>query len=75
MAHKTLTISEEAYNALSRIKTKDESFTKTILRLTKKRSAGNLLDYVRSFSPDEELASAVEKVLQKREIGTGRPEP
>ena len=66
MAHKTLTISEEAYNALSRVKSKDESFTKTILRLTKKRSAGNLLDYVRSFSPDEELASAVDRVLEKR---------
>jgi hypothetical protein len=35
-------------------------------RLTKKKAAGNLLDYVRSFSPDEELASAVEKVLEKR---------
>ena len=66
MAHKTLTISEEAYDALARAKGRDESFTKVILRLTKKRSAGNLLDYVRSFSPDEELASAVEKVLKKR---------
>ncbi len=35
-------------------------------RLTKMKAAGNLLDYVRSFSPDEELASAVEKVLEKR---------
>src|SRR5437667_12252608 len=66
MAHKTLTISEEAYNALARIKGRDESFTKAILRLTKKKAAGNLLDYVRSFSPDEELAYAVEKVLEKR---------
>ena len=66
MAHKTLTISEEAYDALARAKGRDESFTKVILRLTKKRAAGNLLDYVRSFSPDEELASAVEKVLKKR---------
>ena len=66
MAHKTLTISEEAYNALARTKGKDESFTKVILRLTRKKAAGNLLDYVRSFSPDEELASAVEKVLEKR---------
>ncbi|HZY48107.1 MAG TPA: antitoxin VapB family protein [Candidatus Bathyarchaeia archaeon] len=66
MAHKTLTISEEAYDALARAKGKDESFTKVILRLTKKRTAGNLLDYVRSFSPDEDLASAVEKVLEKR---------
>ncbi len=66
MAHKTLTISEEAYNALARVKGKEESFTRTILRLTKKRGAGDLLEYVRSFSPDEELASAVERVLEKR---------
>ena len=66
MAHKTLTISEEAYNALARVKSKDESFTKAILRLAHKKAAGNLLDYVRSFSPDEELATAVEKVLEKR---------
>lgn len=66
MAHKTLTISEEAYNALARVKSKDESFTKVILRLARKRPGENLLDYVRSFSPDEELASALERVLEKR---------
>ncbi len=66
MAHKTLTISEEAYNALAHVKGKDESFTKVILRLTRRRSSGSLLDYVRSMPPDEELASAVEKVLEKR---------
>ncbi len=49
MAHKTLTISEEAYNALARIKSKDESFTKVILRLAERKSKDNLLDYVRSF--------------------------
>ena len=51
---------------MARVKGKDESFTKAILRLTRKKAAGNLLDYVRSFSPDEELATAVEKVLEKR---------
>jgi len=35
-------------------------------RLTKRKAAGNLLDYVRSFAPNEEQASAVEKVLEKR---------
>ncbi len=68
MAHKTITISEEAYEALARVKRKDESFTKVILRLTKKKSPANLLEYVRSFSPDEELASAVEKVVEMRRI-------
>ena len=66
MAHKTLSISEEAYNALARVKGKDESFTKVILRLAQRRSSGDLLDYIRSVGPNEELASAIEKVLEKR---------
>ena len=66
MAHKTLTISEEAYNALARIKTKDESFTKVILRLAQKKTKGNLLDYVRSIAPDNELADRTEEVLAER---------
>ena len=68
MAHKTLTISEEAYNALARVKSKDESFTKVILRLAQKKTKGNLLDYVRSMPPDEELAARLEKVLEKRSL-------
>src|SRR6266704_314428 len=60
MAHKTLTISEEAYNALARLKSKDESFTKVILRLAERKTKGNLLDYVRSFAPDNELADRMD---------------
>jgi len=66
VTRKSLTISVEAYNALARTKGKDESFTKVILRLTRKKAAGNLLDYVRSMLPNEELASAIEKVLERR---------
>jgi len=66
MARKTLTISEKAYNALARMKSKDESFTKVILRLAQRKSKGNLLDYVRSFPPDNELADRIEEVLEKR---------
>jgi predicted CopG family antitoxin len=66
MAHKTLTISEEAYDALARLKSKDESFTKVILRLAQRKSKGNLLDYVRSFAPDNELADRIEEVVKKR---------
>ncbi len=66
MAHKTLTISEEAYTALARLKSKDESFTKVILRLAHQKSKGSFLDYVKSISPDPELADSIERVLQKR---------
>lgn len=36
--HKTLTISEEAYKRLAKIKRKEESFTDAILRLTEGRA-------------------------------------
>jgi len=67
MARKTLTISEKAYNALARMKSKDESFTKVILRLAERKSKGNLLDYVRSSPADNGLADRIEKVLEKRD--------
>ncbi len=65
-AHTTLTISEKAYRAMDRAKSKDKSLTNVNPRLTRKKTGSNLLDYVRSLSPDEELASALEKVLEKR---------
>lgn len=68
MAHKTLTISGEAYDALARAKGKDESFTKVILRLAKRRSSGDLLEYIRFVGPNEELALAIENVLEKRKL-------
>jgi predicted CopG family antitoxin len=38
MASKNISITEEAYNALIQEKKKNESFTQTILRITKKTS-------------------------------------
>jgi len=67
MAHKTLTISDEAYAALARLKERRESFTDVILRLTAKARRGTLLDYVRSMQPDEEFAENLEQVVQNRE--------
>jgi predicted CopG family antitoxin len=66
MGHKTLTISEEAYEALARMKKERESFTEAILRLTKKNEKGTLLDYVLSLDPDEEFAEELEKVVEER---------
>ena len=66
MAHKTITISEEAYEALAEVKATKESFTDVILRMVKKRQEGTLLDYVRSLEPDEEFARALEDVVKER---------
>ena len=43
MAFKTITISEEAYKRLRRLKGKDESFTDVVLKLSESR--GNILRY------------------------------
>ncbi len=75
MAHKTLTISEEAYDALAKLKAQNESFTEVILRLAKKRASRSLLEYLRTMPPDEELANLLEGVLDEREqvrLGAGR---
>ena len=61
-----MTISEEAYEALARMKKERESFTEAILRLTEKNEKGTLLDYVLSLDPDEEFAEELEKVVEER---------
>jgi predicted CopG family antitoxin len=67
MAHKILTISEEPYAALSRMKSRGESFTDVVLRLTAKTRRGSLLDYVREMEPDEELSKTLEETVGSRE--------
>ena len=73
MGHRTLTISDEAYNALSKMKKERESFTETILRLTDKTEKGTLLDYIKTLNPDEDLATNLETVLLDRNKITSRP--
>ena len=73
MGHRTLTISDEAYNALSKMKKERESFTETILRLTDKTEKGTLLDYIKTLNPDENLPTNLETVLLDRNKITSRP--
>lgn len=73
MGHRTLTISDEAYNALSKMKKERESFTETILRITNKTEKGTLQDYIKTLKPDEDLPSNLETVLEDRNKITSRP--
>ena len=66
MAHKTITISEDAYEALARVKSKKESFTEVILRIVRKREEGSLLDHIRSIKRDEEFAKTLEAIVKER---------
>jgi predicted CopG family antitoxin len=67
LAHRTITISDDAYQALAKSrKTSDESFTKVILRLTSERTkAGSLLKHLEDSQADEELAKSVEETMQR----------
>jgi len=74
MAHKTITISKEAYRALAKLKEENESFTDVILKITRRRDEGNILDYVRSQKPDQEFAEVLKKIVEeRREISISTP--
>lgn len=69
MGHKTLTVSEDAYNALKKQKRNNESFSEVILRITSKSS---LLEYLKSTEFPEELSKRIEEVHDSREYIKGR---
>ncbi len=74
MAHKTITISEEAYKALARVKNEKESFTDVILRITGiKTKKKQLVTWLESSETNEDLAQAIENVYINRKNWTFRP--
>lgn len=69
MSHKTITLSEEAYNTLNRLRRGEESFTDAILRKFAGSKSRNLADYVKAMEIDKEtliLASDVEAIYKNR---------
>ena len=47
---------------------KNRSGGSRVKKTSKQAVAGDLLDYIRTIAPDEELASALERVLEKRKL-------
>lgn len=72
MAHKTLTISEEAYTALSGLKLENESFTDVIVRLAKARSARPLSSFAGRWHGSMEETKANFDKLDRMWIEYGR---
>lgn len=67
MAHKTITISEEAYNLLKGNKRDNESFTEVIKRiLTTKRKKEELFEWLSSKEDLSELADSIKTVYDER---------
>ena len=67
MAHKTITISEEAYNLLKESKKENESFTEVIKRVLKaKKKRKDFLDWLSSNKDLTDLADSVESAYTER---------
>jgi predicted CopG family antitoxin len=74
MAHRTITISDDAYEALAKSKRENESFTKAILRLTSESGrASSLLEHLRASPADEELAGNIERAMQRTRSAQLKP--
>ena len=68
MATKTITITKEAYEALSSNKKKDESFTELILRTHKKK--GDITKFIGAWSDmSDEEANEMKKSIEKLSKG------
>jgi predicted CopG family antitoxin len=64
MAHKTLTISEEAYTLLAELKKKGESFTDVILRMGKKARKKPLHEFAGRLK-DRKFEEAAREIRRK----------
>ena len=63
MTDTTITISENVYKALEKLKGESESINNVILRLTKRF---DLIEYIESTDFPDELADTIEAVYSKR---------
>ena len=64
MSTKTITITDEAYNRLKSTKSEDESFTKAIIRITKKNPL-DALTGILTKEAAEEMRANIAKSRQK----------
>jgi len=66
MGHKTITISDQAYRSLAKLKLENESFTEAILRLTSRQGSGrSLLEFLEKLPASEELARNIENASKR----------
>ncbi|TFG18811.1 MAG: antitoxin [Promethearchaeota archaeon] len=66
MTQKTVSLSEEAYEKLRRVKKEGESFSQVIIRLIKRDENVSVLDFAGSFSEGSKEWESIEKEIYNR---------
>ncbi|MEM2135472.1 MAG: antitoxin VapB family protein [Candidatus Freyarchaeota archaeon] len=64
MGHKTITISEEAYNSLAALKRENESFTEVILRVVSELNRKPLTWFAGEWSGDKSELDEILRVIR-----------
>jgi predicted CopG family antitoxin len=72
MAVKTITVTEEAYNALKSMKGPSESFRETIVRVTGKRSLSQFIGILSEASASKMTKAVREARARRREVVRSR---
>ena len=65
MVIKSLTITEEAYNALKMIRRGDESFSKIIIRISEEKR-GSIAEYFGALKDSKEKLNEIKKRIKSR---------
>ena len=71
MTQKTISLNENSYKQLKKLKKKNESYSNLIIRLCNLRNPilnDPLLEFSGIFSEDEELWEEIEKIIQNHRI-------
>jgi len=68
---KVVSLSEDAYKALKRLKGKGESFSDVVVRITKNVGAKSILEYAGIWSGDD-IDEVFKKILHEREATAAR---
>ena len=68
---KVISISENAYKALRRLKGQGESFSDVVVRITKNVEPKSLLEYAGTWTGDD-MEEAFKQVLHEREATAAR---
>lgn len=74
MTQKTVSLSEEAYEKLRRVKKEGESFSQVILRLIDREANLHILDFAGAFEESSEEWETIEKEIYERRKEKSRVE-